>query len=245
MRDSSLSAPDRARNRSFYGLHGARTHGCIALAACCWIEDRAIICIHRPPENRITMAFNIFPSLRRRGNPTKRKAKPTLLPVTTEERLPASAREAAAAAELRPGRRAKSRRSRVRGARARYYGDGTRVSWNGSPVESDIRGRRSQPGPLRRVGKRRTSLCERPEAPRRAPCSNTACRRQRRQLSPLAWLALFDLLQRANDHAAFDKLRCNMSSRLNAQRPRGKNSAYAHAQGRGRWPADMSASPAN
>ena len=66
------------------------------------------------------------------------------------------------------------------------------------------------------------------------------------KVSPLAWLALFDLLQRAGDHAAFDQLAAAIRRRIRALGP-GLGGARGAQRGpaQGRRRAAISRSPAS
>ena len=91
------------------------------------------------------------------------------------------------------GRRAARRRSRA----AEPLGDTSMrgasiIDW--SPAPQGDRSRAGQPGLVRGARERRAAVRERPGRSRRASCSSRACRRDPdTKLSPLAWLALFDL----------------------------------------------------
>ena len=120
-----------------------------------------------------------------------------------------SAREVAAAVEGAAGRAAASARADMpAAARARHHRHraASLIEWSPTPVQKHP-GRRSQSRLVRGARECRAAATRTARRSRRATCSSTASSTTTTpRVSPLAWLALFDLLQRADDRAAFDQL---------------------------------------
>ena len=154
------------------------------------------------------MAFNIFTKPPAKGKPDEGKAKPTLSPRHDGRTPPASAREAAAAAKLRPaapGKPSPKAESAERERDITVTGPASLIEW-GASSKQNIQVVEANPG-LCAVLENAALLYANGQASQaRAVLEDGIANDNDAKLSPLAWLALFDLLQRADDHAAFDKL---------------------------------------
>lgn len=154
------------------------------------------------------MAFNIFPKPPAKGKPEEAKTKPTLSPRHDGRAAPASAREAAASARLRPAAPAKSASAENSDQRERditVTGPASLIEWNTGSSQK-IQVAEANPG-LCAVLENAALLYANGQSPQaRAVLEDGVANDNDAKLSPLAWLALFDLLQRADDHVAFDKL---------------------------------------
>ena len=98
-------------------------------------------------------------------------------------------------------------RAAARGAGRRHLHDRREPHRMVARAQRVDRGRAGEPGPVRRARERRAALRR---AGRRSRARDLLEKGVQddpdAKASPLAWLALFDLLQRANDRAAFDQL---------------------------------------
>ena len=153
--------------------------------------DKLIIIVRREPGNE-SRSMALF------SKPPARK------PAAGAEPAPASAapsRPRALAASA--GSKSEKPRSGARpGGRVDHRREPDRVV----AAATGDRGRAGEPGTVRRARERRAAVRERPGRPRRVRCSSRALPSDHdTKQSPLAWLALFDLLQRAGDRAAFEQ----------------------------------------
>lgn len=155
------------------------------------------------------MAFPLFPRSPGKGKPAGSRAKPEPARPTGGNRTPVSARELAAAAKGRPAKPAKATieeaAAEARDRDITVTGPPSLTAWT--------------PGhrPGIQVAEANPGLCEVLENAALLYSSGQAeqalqvlehgvVEDKDARLSPLAWLALFDLLQRAGDRTAFDRV---------------------------------------
>ncbi len=158
------------------------------------------------------MAFNLFPKLPGKAKPDKAKPGPEIAPRHDARqpaaRGPTSAREIAAAAK---GRTALSGKAGADAAAAdardrdiTVTGPHSMIDW--STPQQDIVVAEANPG-LCAVLENAALLYANGQAqPAREVLEQGVIDDHDAKVSPLAWLALFDLLQRADDRVAFDQL---------------------------------------
>jgi anti-anti-sigma regulatory factor len=156
------------------------------------------------------MAFNLFPKPPIKGKPgeakpPEKKTQPNSAPGPVAR--PASARELAASAKMRPGTTAKQGMNE--GPREREItvtGPHSMIEWSSAANKKKIEVSEANPG-LCAVLENAALLYANGQAPpAREVLELGIISDDDTKNSPLAWLALFDLLQRANDRAAFDQL---------------------------------------
>ncbi|MCC7326642.1 MAG: STAS domain-containing protein [Burkholderiales bacterium] len=128
-------------------------------------------------------------------------AKPNLKPAAAGTRAPVSAREVAVQAQ---GRRAVSERPRAQ-PEGDFTVTGTSlVDW--SPMRTSIEVAQANPGLCAVLENAALLYASGQTAPARTMLEQGVQNDADAKVSALAWLALFDLLQRSNDRAAFDRL---------------------------------------
>jgi len=158
------------------------------------------------------MAFNLFPKSPAKGKPDKAKASADLAPRHDARqplvRGPASAREIAAAVKGRPapGRTAAAEAAaEARDRDITLTGPHSMIEW--SPADQqNILVVEATPG-LCAVLENAALLYANGQAqPARDVLERGIVDDDDAKMSPLAWLALFDLLQRADDRVTFDRL---------------------------------------
>ncbi len=158
----------------------------------------------------VAMAFNLFPKPPIKGKPGEAKslepnAKPD--PRARPAARPVSAREVAASAKTRPAAPAKQG-SNESGAGERditLTGPHSMIEW--SPVShKKILVSEANPGLCADLENAALHYANGQAAQAREVLELGIVSNDDTRNSPLAWLALFDLLQRANDRAAFDQL---------------------------------------
>jgi anti-anti-sigma regulatory factor len=160
------------------------------------------------------MAFNLFPKHPGKGKPDEPKPAPELSPRHDARqgpgRAPASAHELAATVKGRPAAPQKPLAAAQQAAEARdreitVTGPHSMIEWTPGPQQNIL------------VAEANPGLCAVLEnaallyANGQAQLARNALEQgivddEDAKVSPLAWLALFDLLQRADDRAAFDHL---------------------------------------
>jgi anti-anti-sigma regulatory factor len=156
------------------------------------------------------MAFNLFPKSPAKGKPDKAKPGPEIAP-RHDARLPAargpaSAREIAAAVKGRSGKTAAADAiAEPRDREITVTGPHSMIDWT-SGAPQDIIVAEANPG-LCAVLENAALLYANGQAQTaREVLEQGIVADDDAKVSPLAWLALFDLLQRADDRAAFDQL---------------------------------------
>jgi anti-anti-sigma regulatory factor len=156
------------------------------------------------------MAFNLFPKPPIKGKPGETKPPETKAqpdPGSGPVARPVSARELAASAKTRTGAAAKQGANDA-GTRERditVTGPHSMIEWS-SPASQKIQVAEANPG-LCAVLENAALHYANGQAPQAREALETGIvSDDDTKNSPLAWLALFDLLQRANDRAAFDQL---------------------------------------
>jgi anti-anti-sigma regulatory factor len=160
------------------------------------------------------MAFNLFPKPPAKGKAATGKPGPDIAPRHDARqgaaRAPTSAREIAAAVKARPAAPARPVPSGAGPTEPRereitVTGPPSLIEWSpGTP--QNILVAESNPG-LCAVLENAALLYANGQAPAaRKTLEDGIADDPDAKASPLAWLALFDLLQRAGDHAAFDQL---------------------------------------
>jgi anti-anti-sigma regulatory factor len=159
------------------------------------------------------MAFNLFPKSPAKGKPDKGKSGPELTPRHDARqpaaRGPASAREIAAAVKGRavaPGAAAAAEAAaEARDREITLTGPHSMIDWSPG-VPQDIHVAEANPG-LCAVLENAALLYANGQAQQaREALERGIVDDDDAKVSPLAWLALFDLLQRADDRLAFDQL---------------------------------------
>jgi len=154
------------------------------------------------------MAFNLFPKPPAKGKPAEAKApeqKPQPAPGSRPPARPASARELAATVKTRNS--STTQQSAAEGPRDRditVTGPHSMIEW--STKNQKIQVNEANPG-LCGVLENAALHYANGQAPQAREVLETGILTDDdAKNSPLAWLALFDLLQRANDRAPFDQL---------------------------------------
>lgn len=157
------------------------------------------------------MAFPLFPKLPGKDKPAQVRAKPDLTPRhdarSGGSRRPASAHEVAAAAKAKPESSAKLLPLDVdtREGEITVTGPPSLIDWS-QAAPPGILVAEANPG-LCAVLENAALLYASGQTPQaRQVLELGVATDDEAKVSPLAWLALFDLLQRAGDHAAFDQL---------------------------------------
>jgi anti-anti-sigma regulatory factor len=155
------------------------------------------------------MAFNLFPKPPIKGKPGEAKApeqKPQPAPGSRPVARPASARELAASVKTRNSSGAQQGAAEA-GARDREItvtGPSSMIEWGSKNQKIQVN--EANPG-LCAVLENAALHYANGQAPQAREVLETGILTDDdAKNSPLAWLALFDLLQRANDRAAFDQL---------------------------------------
>jgi anti-anti-sigma regulatory factor len=155
------------------------------------------------------MAFNLFPKPPAKGKPAEAKApeqKPQPAPGSRPVARPASAREVAASVKTRNSSSTRHGASEP-GPRDREItltGPHSMIEWG--VKNQKIQVNEANPG-LCAVLENAALVYANGQAPQAREVLETGILTDdEAKESPLAWLALFDLLQRANDRAAFDQL---------------------------------------
>ena len=161
------------------------------------------------------MAFPLFPKSPGKDKPKEARAKPELTPRhdprSANNRRPASAHEIAAAAKAGPASAAKAKpgadnaRERDITLTGPVTGPPSLIEW-GPDAQAAFQVAEANPG-LCSVLENAALLYASGQAPQaRLALELGVANDNDAKVSPLAWLALFDLLQRGGDHAAFDQL---------------------------------------
>jgi anti-anti-sigma regulatory factor len=158
------------------------------------------------------MAFNIFPKSPAKGKTNKAKAAPELAPRhdarQPASRGPSSAREIAAAVKGRTGAAEKAAADAAADARDHEItltGPHSMIDWTPGP-QQDFLVAEANPG-LCAVLENAALLHANGQSQRaREVLERGIVDDDDAKVSPLAWLALFDLLKRADDRLAFDQL---------------------------------------
>ena len=191
-------------------IRSVRANGCDLLAD----GDRPIMRYGTPFKRRIkrAMPFNLFPKPPGKGKPGEAKGRPELSPRHDARqpagRAPASAREIAAAVKNRPVAPANQGGAAQTDPRDRdvtLTGPHSMMEWTVGLQESIL------------VAEANPDLCPVLEnaallygagqaQPAREMLEQGVVGDDQTKASPLAWLALFDLLQREGNRAAFDQL---------------------------------------
>ena len=156
------------------------------------------------------MAFNLFPKppIKRKpgeAKPPEQKARPD--PGPRPVARPVSARELAASVKTRTGATAKqgTNETDTREREITVTGPHSMIEWSSAPNQK-IQVAEANPG-LCTVLENAALHYANGQAPQaREVLEHGIVSDDDTKNSPLAWLALFDLLQRANDRAAFDQL---------------------------------------
>ena len=138
--------------------------------------------------------------------PAKKPAAPAIKPSPVEG---ADARPAISARDVAVQAQAQGRRGAAERPRAEPVGDfsmtgASLIEW--SPVRTSIEVAQSNPGMCAVLENAALLFASGQSQPARQLLEQGVQNDQEAKSSPLAWLALFDLLQRANDRAAFDRL---------------------------------------
>jgi anti-anti-sigma regulatory factor len=160
------------------------------------------------------MAFKLFPKSPGKVKPDKVRSAPDLAPRHDARqpvaRGPASAREIAAAVKGRvKGAEAAAAAEAAAEARDRditLTGPHSMIDWTPGGSQLDIVVGEANPGLCAVLENAALLYANGQIAPARAVLEQGIVEDEDARLSPLAWLALFDLLQRADDRAAFDQL---------------------------------------
>jgi anti-anti-sigma regulatory factor len=154
------------------------------------------------------MAFNLFPKPPAKGKPPEAKApeqKPQPAPGSKPLTRPASARELAATVKTRNS--STSQQSATEGARDRditVTGPHSMIEW--SSKNQKIQVNEANPGLCGVLENAALHYANGQAAQAREVLETGILTDDDAKNSPLAWLALFDVLQRVNDRAAFDQL---------------------------------------
>ena len=158
------------------------------------------------------MAFNLFPKSPGKPKPDKAKPGPEIAPRHDARqpaaRGPASAREVAAAVKGRTAVAGKSVADVAAEARDREItvtGPHSMIDWSTAP-QQDIVVAEANPGLCAVLENAALLYANGQSQPAREVLQQGVVDDHDAKVSPLAWLALFDLLQRADDRAAFDQL---------------------------------------
>jgi len=138
--------------------------------------------------------------------PAKKPGAPAIKPSAVEG---AGARPAISARDVAVQAQAQGRRGVSEKPRAEPVGDfsmtgASLIEW--SPVRTSIEVAQSNPGMCAVLENAALLFASGQSQPARQLLEQGVQNDQEAKSSPLAWLALFDLLQRANDRAAFDRL---------------------------------------
>ena len=155
------------------------------------------------------MAFNLFPKSPAKGKSDKAKPGPEIAPRHDARRPaargPASAREIAAAVKGRSGVPGTAEAAEARDREITVTGPHSMIDWSAG-VQQDFVVAEANPG-LCAVLENAALLYANGQAPAaREVLEQGIVADDDARISPLAWLALFDLLQRADDRTAFDQL---------------------------------------
>ncbi len=158
------------------------------------------------------MAFHLFPKSSGKGKPDKAKTGPELAPRHDARqpaaRGPASAREIAAAVKGRPplpGTAAAEAAAEARDREITVTGPPSLIDWTPAG-QQDIVVAEANPGLCAVLENAALLYANGQSQPARAILEQGIVDDEDAKVSPLAWLALFDLLQRADDRIAFDQL---------------------------------------
>jgi anti-anti-sigma regulatory factor len=127
-------------------------------------------------------------------------AKPAVKPAANPARPPPSARDAVQA----QGRRGMPERARAEPSAEISLAGASLIEW--SPVRTSIEVAQSNPGLCAVLENAALLFASGQALPARTLLAEGVATDPEAKESPLAWLALFDLLQRANDRAGFDRL---------------------------------------
>ncbi len=153
------------------------------------------------------MAFNLFPKPPIKGKPGEAKPASQPDPGPRPVARPASARELAASvkskAGLTPASGAENASARER--EITVTGPHSVIEWTSTPAEK-IQVAEANPGLCAVLENAALNYANGQAQLAREVLEDGIVNDNDAKTSPLAWLALFDLLQRANDRAAFDQL---------------------------------------
>jgi anti-anti-sigma regulatory factor len=159
------------------------------------------------------MAFNLFPKSPAKGKPDKPKAGPELAPRHDARqpaaRGPTSARDIAAAVKGRPATpgvaAAAEAAAEARDRDITVTGPHSMIDWSpGAP--QDIHVAEANPGLCAVLENAALLYANGQSQPARETLERGIVDDDDAKVSPLAWLALFDLLQRTDDRVTFDQL---------------------------------------
>jgi anti-anti-sigma regulatory factor len=160
------------------------------------------------------MAFNLFPKSPAKDKADKAKPGPELAPRHDARqpaaRGPTSAREIAAAVKSRPAvpghAAAAEAAAEARDREITVTGPHSMIDWTSAGPEQDIIVAEANPGLCAVLENAALLYANGQSQPAREVLEQGIVDDDDAKVSPLAWLALFDLLQRADDRAAFDQL---------------------------------------
>ncbi len=154
------------------------------------------------------MAFNLFPKSPGKGKPDKAKPGPELAP-RHDARQPTSAREVAAAAKDRSAAvgtaAAAEAAAEARDREITVTGPHSMIDWSPG-LQQDIVVAEANPGLCAVLENAALHYANGQAQSAREVLEQGIVDDDDAKVSPLAWLALFDLLQRADDRSAFDQL---------------------------------------
>jgi len=159
------------------------------------------------------MAFPLFPKSPGKDKPAEARAKPELTPRhdprTASSRRPTSAHEIATAAKASPASAAKDKPARgavdPREREITVTGPPSLIDWS-PDAQPAIQVAEANPGLCSVLENAALLYASGQLVPARQVLELGVATDNDAKVSPLAWLALFDLLQRAADRAAFDQL---------------------------------------
>jgi anti-anti-sigma regulatory factor len=158
------------------------------------------------------MAFNLFPKSPAKGKPDKAKPGPELTPRQDarqpDAREPSSAREIAAAVKARSdasGKAAVDAAAEVRDREITVTGPHSMIEWTPGG-QQDIIVSEANPGLCAILENAALLYANGQSQTAREVLERGIVDDDDARVSPLAWLALFDVLKRADERAAFDQL---------------------------------------
>lgn len=154
------------------------------------------------------MAFNLFPKPPVKGKAAEPKARPDPSPRPDDRSPPGSARELAATMKARPAPSAKARPRQTPAENERditVTGPPSLIEWTPG-LNQKIQVAEANPGLCAVLENAALLYANGQPAQARAVLEDGIANDNDAKVSPLAWLALFDLLQRAGDHAGYDQL---------------------------------------
>jgi hypothetical protein len=153
------------------------------------------------------MAFNLFPKSPAKGKPAEAKPRPETAPRAEPRTPPGSARELAATIKGRPATltRGESRPSAENEREITVTGPPSLIEWTPG-LNQKIQVAEANPGLCAVLENAALLYANGQAAQARLVLEDGITNDDDAKISPLAWLALFDLLQRSGDHAEYDRL---------------------------------------